>query len=347
MKLLLSTSAGGKQATLNAHLAAFSNRSSLYLERLWAIPGVAGNYSDLLRQALPLKNTGDNSTSKPSDRWVLLPGLCNQAVSGKLQDADPVALAWLIFYVAAQLMDSVEDSDDPDPWWDKIGVGGALNVASGLFFCANIILSELFQKKIKRDVVMKVIQSFNRHLLLMCNGQHFDLTIKAKTLDDYWKIAKHKSGGFFGLVCEAGTLLGTQSDDLLSLYHLFGYHLGMLIQILDDLEDWYSFALDPESSAAIKNISNTLPVIYAMEVLPGNKRQFLDIKLAELSQRPDNYAQIVEIVDLSGVSIYLFTEMQMHYESAKNALKTSNGETEANELLVFLLESLYPDKLSL
>jgi hypothetical protein len=39
--------------------------------------------------------------------------------------------------------------------------------------------------------------------------------------------------------------------------------------------------------------------------------------------------------------------MQMHYESAKNALKTSNGETEANELLVFLLESLYPDKLSL
>jgi hypothetical protein len=44
------------------------------------------------------------------------------------------AAAWLLFYAAAHLMDSLEDRDDPDPWWQALGPSAAINIATGLYF---------------------------------------------------------------------------------------------------------------------------------------------------------------------------------------------------------------------
>ncbi|HSF81459.1 MAG TPA: hypothetical protein VLA49_09505, partial [Anaerolineales bacterium] len=68
-----------------------------------------------------------------------LPALCCQAAGGKPAWADAVTAAWLCFYQAAHLMDSLQDQDEPEPWWTEAGPGVALNVASGLYFSAALV----------------------------------------------------------------------------------------------------------------------------------------------------------------------------------------------------------------
>jgi len=343
MKLPRSTSVGGKSTTIDALLKALFNRGPRLFESLWLIPDVDIAYSNILRQILPLNSTIDPGESSFSDRWALLPGLCCQATGGVFDDADPVAYAWLTFYIAAQLMDSVEDRDEPHPWWENIGVSGALNAATGLFFCANLLLDKLNEKNVDPIKIAQITQLFSRQLFVMCNGQHLDLTIKKKSLLDYWKIAAQKSGGFFALACFSGATLGNIPPGGLVSYNSFGQHLGLLIQILDDLEDWHAILNHLEDKPGIDQIAKTLPIIYAQEVLPENELKILNVLISEISIDDRRLDDLIEMVNNSGATVYILTEMQKQYELANQALNATGGEKVATGLLHHLLDSLYPD----
>ena len=91
-----------------------------------------------------------------SSVWSALPGLCCQAAGGRAQLAEPVAAAWLLFYVAAHLMDDLEDQDNPDPWWRSLGPGAAINIATGLYFSAGLALQELSSLPLDAQTVQQV-----------------------------------------------------------------------------------------------------------------------------------------------------------------------------------------------
>lgn len=336
------TLAGGIEPFFCEYLNNFFDRGSLIVERLWTIPGVSEEFKSLLRQALPFNHHYLSDSEIKSDRWTLLPGLCCQAVGGVFEDADLIALAWLHFYLAAQLMDSVQDMDEPDPWWKAIGSSGALNVASGLFFFANLLLSELYHQNIPLNIAHQLTLAINQDLLLMCNGQYFDVINNTKSLGDYWRQADNKSGIFFALACKCGAILGDPSPDVVNKYRSFGYHLGMLIQILDDLEDWHT-VLEKENDISIKNIPRSLPIVYTLEVLPVKEKIDFIHKLEALSKSPATFTEIINIVDRSGASIYIFSEMQKHFEGAQNALAESKGQVGAINMLEELLSSLLPE----
>ena len=77
--------------------------------------------------------SGGLSSDKSLSRWVDLPGLCCQAAGGNPEWANDLTAAWILFYSAAHLMDKVQDQDEPDPWWQKLGPGVALSAATGLY----------------------------------------------------------------------------------------------------------------------------------------------------------------------------------------------------------------------
>jgi geranylgeranyl pyrophosphate synthase len=347
MKSHRSTSVGGKSTTIQALLRALFNRGSPFFESLWSIPDVDSAYSAILRQVLPFHATTGPGESNFTDRWALLPGLSCQAAGGVFIDADPVTFAWLTFYIAAQLMDSVEDADEPHPWWEKIGASGALNTATGLFFCANLLLNRLHEKNIHPEKVSQITNLFNQQLFVMCSGQHFDLTIQQKSLSDYWKIASQKSGGFFALACVTGASLGTLPTEKLDFYNSFGLHLGILIQIMDDLEDWHAVIHHHESQPIVDRISNTLPIIYANEVLPEKELETLNGLISGSREDERRLSDLIELVDDTGASVYILAEMQKQFELAEQALNSTVGEEEATGLLHYLLDSLYPQHLNL
>lgn len=281
-----------------------------------------------------------SSPSKPegnSARLALLPGLCCLAMGGQRETADTVAAAWMLYYTAADLMDSVEDQDEPDPWWASLGPGIALNVSSGLFFSAAGVLLKLFHKT-PYPVALEISEDFQRTFLKMCSGQHHDLRQKDPSLKAFWDTAAEKSGAFFALACRCGARLAIHDILLLEHFTAYGFHLGMLIQILDDLKEIQPPL--PTSPNQWLKLKRALPVIYAMEVLPQEGKSRLTQLLETTPPTPNICQETLKIVEESGAALYLAAEIERRRTSARTALKLTNSVPTAENELLCILDSL-------
>lgn len=272
-------------------------------------------------------------------RWVMLPGLCCQAAGGDPEWADDLSSAWFLFYSAAHLMDSIEDRDDPHPWWAEIGPGAAINVASGLYFSASLAINSLNQKLTTPETTTEVTDEFYRTMLAMCAGQQRDLDNPTPELAQYWQIAAEKSGLFFALACRSGARLATQDSSRINGFNQFGHHLGVLIQVLDDLAEWQDSEEKPKLNIR-DNISRTLPVIYALEVMPPTDR----FRLREILQEQEGDERLSkefrDLVEGCGAPVYMMTEIEHHTNLAKIGLEHAAPLHPAGKNLVTLLDDL-------
>lgn len=294
-----------------------------------------------MRTALPRsENTRQIPDQDPFD-WAVLPGLCCQAAGGKLHWANDIAAAWLLFYIAADIMDTVEDSDQPANWWQDIGPGAAINVASGFFFCAARILESLHQKRKINRIAPEIIDRLTNGFLVMCSGQQRDLTERILSLSSYWNIAEAKSGEFFGMACWAGARLGTDDHALLERYQDFGRYLGSLIQILDDLEE-FNRLREIRSAHEWQNMRKSLPFVYAFEVFPEVNRNRLFYLLNQEPDISDTVDEAIKLLEESGVVVYLLAEIERNRNLAKQSLLATNPEEFAAGYLEKLLNKLGP-----
>ena len=240
--------------------------------------------------------------SPPRHSWLSLPGLCCQAAGGNPQEGDRAAAAWALLYTAAHLFDSVQDGDPADPWWQPLGPGPAINVATGLLTSAWLVLDQL---GLQRPVVQQLIQDAQATVLQMASGQHLDLTESRPSLRTAWAIAEAKSGAFFGLACQSGARLASAPQPVIDHYREYGLNLGLIVQIGDDLEDIQAGRSLPP-----------LPMAYCMEMASG--------------------------ADDSGVHLYLATKLALFRARALEALDAAGAAQPAKDQLTGLIRSLVP-----
>lgn len=290
-----------------------------------------------MRRALPFLRSEVQLTKNPI-KWAALPEICCQAVGGDPHDVIGFTSAWLLYYVAAHLMDKVEDQDEQEGPWSEWGPGASINIASGLYFTASLLLTDLYTHKKTASIAFEINRDFYRSFLQMCSGQQRDLTQLAPSLSNYWNNAADKSGVFFSIACRLGARLGTSKKQLLDEYETFGRQVGTLIQVLDDLEEYQ------ESGAGFKKVSfqvlrKSLPVIYALEVLPEPEAALL---INELKQAEYELAarEAFERIDRSGASYYILTEIERLREQAKTSLERAQPMPPADGALYGLLGEL-------
>ncbi len=292
-----------------------------------------------MRQALFSDKAESGEGGRTLPRWVSLPLLACQAAGGEARWALPVAAAWLLYNRAAHLMDSVEDQDEPEFWWASLGPGAAINVASGLFFTAAQLLGDLSREEIPVEAATMVREDFYRSFLVMSSGQHQDLVNPHPNLEEYWQIAAAKSGVFFALACRAGALLATRDSKIVEAFSSFGLHAGLIVQILDDLEDFQSVEGQGLTARfAEKNYS--LPVVYALEmhspILGSRLKAALDAAAGDQRE-----AQVAwDLIEQSGAAMYLLAELDRHRKLAVNALKVGVPELPARRQLIDLIEEM-------
>ncbi len=231
-----------------------------------------------MRQALYGDEDKPTSSRKLS-QWVELPGLCCQAAGGRPEWADDLTVAWLLFYAAADLMDKVQDQDEPAGWWRGLGAGAALSAATGLYFSAALALNQLAHNDKYGSAAVGLTQDVYKTFLEMTGGQYADLVNQNPTLEQYWESIGAKSGGFFALVCRAAAQLADQDREQLNGFQKYGYHLGMLVQILDDLEDVRPL-FGRQIPGQRQELAHSLPVIYALSVLSDAENDDLKRLLA-------------------------------------------------------------------
>jgi len=286
--------------------------------------------------------SGGEEKSESSDNlshWVELPGLCCQAAGGHPEWADDLTIAWLLFYIAAHLMDKIQDQDDPDPWWRERGTGAALSAATGLFFTASLAINQLNTNSKTTPVATDIIKSFNNSLLWMASGQYSDMLGPACTLQQYWDRAMAKSGSFFGLACRTGAQLATRETGQLATFERYGQHLGLLIQIKDDLDD-----LQPPpgigSTGQRPELTSSLPVVYSFEVLQPELRSRLQQHLEAAPDNAQAAQEVLHLLDQSGAAVYMLVEMERHQQLAIQAIQEAALPSDARSRLEDLVNGL-------
>ena len=247
--------------------------------------------------------TAQSGDPPPRHSWLSLPGLCCQAAGGDPHAADRVAAAWVLLYTAAHLFDCVQDGDPADPWWQALGPGPAINVATGLLTSAWLVLAQL---GVHRPVVQQLIQDFQQTVLQMASGQHVDLTDPQPSLHTAWTIAEAKSGAFFALACRSGARLAGAPQAASEHYAEYGLNLGLIVQIGDELEDLHAGRSAPP-----------LPVAYCREMALG--------------------------ADDGGAQLYLATKLAQFRARALDSLDAAGGAQPAKDQLAELICSLVPE----
>jgi geranylgeranyl pyrophosphate synthase len=308
------------------------------LDIIWAEAGAWPEFIGAMSQSLFIDDS-EKEDNKNSIRWARLPGLCCWAAGGDPSWANDLTAAWYLLYCAADLMDSVQDNDEPDPWWSDWGSEYALSVASGLFFSASLMVNNLYKKEVTKKKAALVIEDFYEGFLVMSSGQHMDLVYAEPTLEQFWNVISTKSGSFFSLACRCGAQLADGEPHRLEGYHKYGYHLGVLIQILDDLEDWSLLQRHGEGPNLSK-LRQSLPVLYALEVYPPSVRKRLRYCLRSSGQHQEILDELLQLINESGAVLYIETEVERQRESALAGLGQAAPQAPAAQMLISLLDSL-------
>ncbi len=297
-----------------------------------------------MRQALPARSQERDQQAARRLSWVTIPNICCVAVGGDPEWADEIAIAWLLFNLAAHVFDSVEDQDNPDPWWQEMGPSAGLNAASGLYFTASLALNRLYLDPARREAAQAINQRFFTQLMQMSAGQHRDLTLAQLTLEDYWEIAASKSGRFFSLAAWAGARLACSDGDRLQGFDQFGHHFGLLIQLLDDLQDFRDSQNSTEQSIESKTILRSFALAYALDVFSGQEKTRLVGLMDQLVNRPiagsGEGGELIEMIERSGAALYLTIEVERHRGLALAALDRALPPLSERDQLIALLPDL-------
>jgi len=274
--------------------------------------------------------------------FLSLPLLTCEAVGGDGGAAVPVAAAWHLLHAAAHLLDDVLDGEVP-----HLDPAQAMNATVGLTFLAQLSLTTLQHNGFPPGRIVDLIAAFNRATFRMAAGQASDLAFgDGATPDAYWCIVAAKSGAFFALSCRAGAQLGAELESEIAHYDRFGHHLGILLQISDDLRAIWR----PRGPGDLANLGRTLPVVYARGGAPVETRNQLQ---GLVTRAPDDEAALTELQTLltdpatvgersQGVLHYVTVQAGIHHRLAREALLATARWDVAHDALLKLLDRVLP-----
>ena len=263
-----------------------------------------------------------------------------------------VAAALELARLAAQVLDEVEDGDAGDVLWLSTGVPQAVNAGTGLIFASLLALARLYDCGVAPEIVADLQAEFVRTGFRMCQGQHLDLIAEAQedlSLEGYWQIAQAKTGAFLELGCRAGALLGGATEacpersrrDEIAPYAGYGYHLGLLVQTVNDLGG----LLDEEGRSDLVRHKKTLPLIYALSVAGEGEKERLRQAWAEAPYDAGACREVRRLVVELGALQYTFVQGELHHRRALSALQGADGDPEALAQLAALLDQYRPASL--
>ena len=173
----------------------------------------------------------------------------------------------------------------------------------------------------------------------MTSGQHQDINFPQLTLEQWWQVAEAKTGSFFSLACRSGAQLGTADGEKVAALGDFGFHLGLMLQIHDDIEDLQLLMAGGVSEIS-NNIRKSLTFSYAVEVLPEPEKNQLQELIASNSDKQDQINQMIDLFDQSGSGLYLLAELERNYVSGVKSLERAEPLLPAADDLMAMIGGL-------
>jgi len=267
--------------------------------------------------------------------YLQLPLLACEATDGDPSDAVPVAAAWHLLHCAARILDDVADKAQLPLEADR-----ATNTAVILIFLAQVSLTTLRQSNVDAERIISLVSTFNTATTHTALGQAADLAWdeSGHTPDDYLRLAGAKTGEFFALACRCGAMLGTDETTEIDIYSSFGYHLGVLVQLGDDLQALWR----PRGRSDLITTNRTLPVVYALTVASSRTRAQLRALVRKAPDDPGSLHQLQSALAKLGALHFTALQAGQQHHLAREAILSSARPTVAQHELLKLLDAAFP-----
>ena len=177
-------------------------------------------------------------------RPILALSACS-AVGGKGKYVIPTACAIELIHTFTLIHDDLPAMDNDDWRRGKLSnhkvFGEDIAILSGdaLQALAYRIIAEKTDKKVKRDILVKVVSEISRALVSVVSGQVVDIKLEGKkyTRKDLEFVHSNKTASLIKASILCGGLIGGASKNQLKKLAKYGENLGLAFQIIDDILD--------------------------------------------------------------------------------------------------------------
>jgi len=251
----------------------------------------------------------------------LLGLLAYSSIVGEHTRALPGAAAVELGHNFSLVHDDIEDGDverrHRPTLWAVHGVPQAINTGDLIFSLSRVALHRLTDLGFPDHKVLRLMRLYDETCVMLCEGQYIDIATSASsepmTVELYFDMIGRKTAALISASIEAGALLATDDEDVISGYRRFGWALGLAFQLNDDLLGiWGQEQKTGKVPTDVARHKKTLPVLYAFESASPEDRERLTAISAIDEPSEAEVAEVVAILERSGAQDFTRAEAQRH-----------------------------------
>jgi geranylgeranyl diphosphate synthase type I len=282
----------------------------------------------------------DGSGSSGKRMRPLLGLLAYASIAGDFRAALPGAAAVELGHNFSLVHDDIEDGDRErrhrPTLWAIHGVPQAINAGDMLFTLSRVALHRLTDLGFSDAKVLRVMRLYDMTCLALCEGQYLDIWASEQTspmsVELYFDMIGRKTAALIAGSVEAGALLATDDEEVITRYRAFGWALGVSFQLNDDLLGiWGDQALTGKEPTDVARHKMTLPVIYAFEHAGPQDRARLEELWRTAEPSGDQVAEAVALIERLGGRDYTRDQARLHRDRALAELESA-GVVDASAL---------------
>ncbi len=169
----------------------------------------------------------------------------------------------------------------------------------------------------------KHLQILSQAVKQMSEGELLQIE-KARKLnlkeDIYFEIIKNKTASLLSSACGVGAWSTTKNDSVTEKMKLFGEKVGIAFQIKDDLFDYGKEDIGKPTGNDIKEKKLTLPLIYTLNAVNGDKRREMIYIIKNENKNPKKIKIVLDAVAASGGIEYTTQKMFRYRDEALSIL---------------------------
>jgi len=247
----------------------------------------------------------------------LLGLLAYSSIAGEHTRALPGAAAVELGHNFSLVHDDIEDGDverrHRPTLWSMHGIPQAINTGDLIFSLSRVALHRLSDLGFSDRKVLRLMRLYDETCVMLCEGQYIDIATSASaepmTVELYFDMIGRKTAALISASIEAGALLATDDEDVISGYRRFGWSLGLAFQLNDDLLGiWGQEQTTGKVPTDVARHKKTLPVLYAFEhATPADRERLTGLSAIDEPSEAE-VAEVVAILERSGAQDFTRSE---------------------------------------
>jgi geranylgeranyl diphosphate synthase type I len=281
----------------------------------------------------------EQAAAQPEMSAIQMPLLVHEAITGNERAALPVAAACTLFFLGADLYDSILDHELP-PYW-RTRDSAEVNLAATTLLAALPQLSiALLRKEGTPPARLWALSHLLADTILELNaGQHEDVlfpNLENVSLEDSRLMAERKSGSAGALLAKAGAVLATEDPLTIEAYAAFGLCFGTAKQLINDVWDIWG----EDTSRDLLNGKRTLPIVHALSTLRGEQRERLQNLLAVARESAEHHDEVRALLAAAGSVRYTALIVWLYQQQAQNHLAVASPPGVAGREIRMMLDEV-------